>query len=69
MKERKLIEVTISSTGATSIDLKNFHGKGCKAIMEAMTAHADEITHELDKAEFHEPDPEMEITEKRMETL
>jgi len=68
-KERKLIEVTVDRTGATSIDLRGFHGQGCSRVMAWMTANADEITHAHDKPEAFEEPLEVEMTERRTEVL
>lgn len=52
----KTVKVTINKKGDVTVDLDGFHGEGCKAIVEALTAAAGgEVTSMEAKPEFYEP--------------
>lgn len=49
----EIVDLDFGPDGTMNVDLKNFHGKGCKAITDALKVMGETIKEEV-KPEFHE---------------
>jgi len=59
------IEITIDAEGNTEIDLKGFHGKGCKEITdELVKALSGSVSKRTQKAEFYKPEVEAKVKQR-----
>jgi len=54
MSNNETITIIINDEGNASIDLQNFHGRGCGNVMKDFTDGAGEIKTQRNKREFSE---------------